>query len=115
MSSASLSSACNALSTSDLHSLDFAEQVRRAVLKSLEGADEGTELLALLEVFDGAFERLLGNPKHLSSGAYARHVQDVIQQWLGLVKFPKQAVSMEFNVVELNGCCSMGIQHRDNA
>ena len=80
--------------------LDFAIEVRGAVLERLEFADQLAELLALLEIVDGHRRCARGDADQLGRGARAAGVERALQRRPAAVDLADHRVGVELDIVE---------------
>src|SRR5205814_1512222 len=91
--------------------LDVDIKLRGAVLQRLKFADRLAELLALLEVIDGAAEYLLAQPDHFGGHGAAADIEHALQQLITLIDFAEHAVGVDLDIVERNPRRVVRIDH----
>src|SRR6185437_1734539 len=80
--------------------LDLDVELRGAMLQRLEFADQLAELLALLEVIDGAAEHFLRQTDHFSCHRATADIQHTLEQRPALIDLAEHAIGIDLGIVE---------------
>ena len=72
------------------------------MLQRLEFADQLAELLALLQIGDGAAEHLLAEADHFGGDRAAADIEHAFQQRTALIDLAEHAVGVDLDIVELD-------------
>ena len=81
------------------------------MLQRLEFADQLAELLALLQVGDGAAEHLFAQAHHFGSHRAAADVEHAFQQRSALIDLAEHAVGIDLDIAEFNARRIVRIDH----
>ena len=86
--------------------------MRGAVLQRLKLADQLAELLALLQIADGAAEYFFADADHFRRHRTAADVENAFQQCAALIDFAEHAVGVDLDIVEHDARGVVRIHHR---
>src|SRR5665213_3400841 len=92
--------------------LDIDIKLRGAVLQRLEFADQFAELLALLEVTDGAPEYLFAETDHFRGHRATTDIEHAYQQWMALIDLAEHTVGIDLDIAKRDSRRVVRIDHR---
>src|ERR1700730_320578 len=82
--------------------LDLDIELRGAMLQRLEFADRLAELLALLEIADGAGEHLLAQSHHFRRHRAAADIQQTFKKRITLIDLAEHMIGVDLDIVEID-------------
>src|SRR6202012_1678779 len=83
-----------------------------AMLQRLELADRFAELLALLEIADGAAEDLFAETDHFRGHRAAADIEHALQQAMALIDLAEHAIGINLDMIEHDSRRIVRIDHR---